>query len=121
MHGTIFVLLIKLDVHYNMVIHSCAAGFPNVAVQVKVKASIATGHQIDPPRLLRLTVNADKYGHRSPPIRMYFRRSCTAHEHIGINADDLYLCSKGHAHPTERIERLVQELVTAPIKYRLWK
>jgi hypothetical protein len=97
MCGTTPVFVVKRQLHGNSLTHIRARRLANIAVQVKVEAAIANGHQIDAPWRFRLAIQADANGKRLAPTLSNMRRAPSADQHIGIDVIELNHCAKSQA------------------------
>src|SRR5579884_3290609 len=65
-------------------------------VEIEIKAPIAFGHHVDPPRFLRLAVDAYEDGHGASPAGPQPRGADTTDMNVRIDANDLNRSSKFH-------------------------
>src|SRR5262249_35641328 len=62
----------------------------DVAVQIEVEAAIPSGHHVDPPCLLGLSIDANEDWERFPPARFDGVRAGSTYEDIGIDTSNPY-------------------------------
>lgn len=88
MGWTASVFVVELQFHGNRITDFRAGSFPNVAVKIKIKASVADGHHVDAPGIFRLAIDADADRERLAPAFSNSLRSRRADEHVGIDFID---------------------------------
>lgn len=88
MRGAAAVFVVEFQFHSDGVADFGVRGLADVAMEVKIKATITAWHHVDAPGFFRLAIDADADGEGFSPAFLDLGGARCTDEHVGIDVVD---------------------------------